>query len=285
MNAVIRVGILATLTAASLDARQVTFRGGVELVSVDVSVRQGARSVGDLRIADFEVRDNGVLQPLDSVVFEAVPIEVTLVVDLSQSVEGQLFRSIAQAVASVQRQLRSDDRINLVRFDREIREVAVGADARLDLQALLGQPQGRTALFDAMTAALIRPTNPGYRQMTIVLTDGVDTESVLGDHTVREIAKRTEAAISVVAVTRGGSVPHRAFFEGITDTTGGLLLIVDQGLDVDSAFGRAFTEHRASYLVRYSRTGVASPGWHDISVRVMRPGKFDVRARRGYWAR
>lgn len=39
-----------------------------------------------------------------------------------------------------------------------------------------------------------------------------------------------------------------------------------------------------SYVLRYAYNGVPTPGWHDVSVRVLRRGTFDVRARRGYLA-
>jgi hypothetical protein len=41
-------------------------------------------------------------------------------------------------------------------------------------------------------------------------------------------------------------------------------------------------EFRTSYMLRYSPQGVAGAGWHEITVKIARPGKFDVRARRGY---
>ena len=76
-------------TAAEFRAQQPTFRAFADVVSVDVSVKTGRVPVAGLTTADFEVRDNGVAQQLDAVSIEAVPIDVTLAVDLSGSVVAQ----------------------------------------------------------------------------------------------------------------------------------------------------------------------------------------------------
>lgn len=43
----------------------------------------------------------------------------------------------------------------------------------------------------------------------------------------------------------------------------------------------AIEEFRTRYVLRYTPTGVAHDGWHDLSVRV-KGKKYDVRARKGY---
>ena len=35
-------------------------------------------------------------------------------------------------------------------------------------------------------------------------------------------------------------------------------------------------------MLRYTPTGVRAGGWHEIVVKITRPGSYDVRARRGY---
>jgi hypothetical protein len=38
-----------------------------------------------------------------------------------------------------------------------------------------------------------------------------------------------------------------------------------------------------SYTVRYILEGVPLKGWHDLAVKVTKPGKYVVRARKGYF--
>jgi hypothetical protein len=52
-------------------------------VFVDVSVRKGGRQLTGLTAADFELRDNGVKQDIDTIEASAVPIDLSIVVDVS----------------------------------------------------------------------------------------------------------------------------------------------------------------------------------------------------------
>ena len=55
---------------------------------VDVLVTDANGPVRGLAPADFEIRDNGVLQQIDLVSFEQIPLNVVLVLDMSDSVAG-----------------------------------------------------------------------------------------------------------------------------------------------------------------------------------------------------
>jgi hypothetical protein len=48
-------------------------------------------------------------------------------------------------------------------------------------------------------------------------------------------------------------------------------------------FDRILDDFRASYVLRYSPTGVERPGWHEIEVAVPSAPRATVRARRGYY--
>src|SRR5262245_1398134 len=79
----------ATLGGAPEPASsQQAYRAQTAVVTVNVSVRQGNRPVAGLRAADFIVTDNGIRQAIDTVSYEAVPIDVSLVVDMSGSTLG-----------------------------------------------------------------------------------------------------------------------------------------------------------------------------------------------------
>jgi len=52
---------------------------------------------------------------------------------------------------------------------------------------------------------------------------------------------------------------------------------------LNAPFLRALDEFRTSYVLRYTLQGVKRAGWHDLSVRIVKPGtNYSVRARRGY---
>src|SRR5262249_4779935 len=83
-------GTLVAFGAASavlLGQGQATFRGGTDLVTVDVAVRQRNVPVTGLTSADFIVTDNGVRQTVEAVSLESMPANVSLMLDTSGSVE------------------------------------------------------------------------------------------------------------------------------------------------------------------------------------------------------
>ena len=59
------------------------FRGGTDVVAIDVTVQDGKRPVAGLTAADFDVRDNGVRQTITEVTYARVPIDLRLVFDTS----------------------------------------------------------------------------------------------------------------------------------------------------------------------------------------------------------
>lgn len=74
----------------------------------------------------------------------------------------------------------------------------------------------------------------------------------------------------------------RATYDAIDEAvrrTGGSLHHLSAGED---AFKRILDEYRHTYLLRYSPRGVDRGGWHEIDVKVTRPGSFNIRARKGY---
>ena len=74
---VLTVGRPADRPAASV--QQPTFRSRTDVVSVNVSVRQGRQPVTNLTAGDFAIADNGIAQTVDVLALAHVPIDLTLV--------------------------------------------------------------------------------------------------------------------------------------------------------------------------------------------------------------
>jgi Ca-activated chloride channel family protein len=268
---------------------QAVFRAGVDFVLVDVSVRLQGEPVTDLTARDFRLYDAGVEQTLEDVSRETLPIDVLFVVDLSGSVDGPLLDSLSRAVAGVETRLRPDDRATIVTFNHRIRELDAVSVEGLAASLALGTPSGQTSLVDAMTVALIRPTQTGRRRMAIVFTDGLDTTSFLDGASLVDVARRAETAVFTVALSPGTerrrvTPPHRQLFETLAQSTGGAYTVLQRNQDLGPSFVQAFDEFRTSYVLRYAYQGPARPGWHPLSVQVTRRGPYDIRARQGYFS-
>jgi VWFA-related protein len=183
------------------------FRTATDAVLVDVSVRDGGRTVTGLRAEDFILTDNGVRQRIESVEATAVPIDLTLVVDVSGDPAGRwtpraspakVAAEVEAQLADVRRILRPDDRLRVFAIERTIQQVA--ALSPVSSLAPLRQMEidGLSALYDTLAAALLQPVEPARRHVVIAATKGRDTISSIDARAVRTIAERSDALFHLV---------------------------------------------------------------------------------------
>jgi VWFA-related protein len=281
--------------------RATVFRSRTEIVSVPVVVLSGRRHVTGLTAGDFELKDNGILQRLDSVepIAEAMPIDVSLVVDVSGSTAASL-RRYQSDVLQMSAMLRPEDRVRLVAFGTRVTEVFSLQPPHSDLPVHKLETMGLTALYDALVSVLIRPVPYERAHLIVVFTDGNDNMSVTTGDVVRDVAARSDAVLHVVltdGVGRSLATMGLQPLIGRLDPDGeqALIKIAEStggrrgwpGVFSNSAVGafrEALADFRASYVLRY-RPQVLPADQHVITVDVTRKGTFTVRARRGYSSR
>src|SRR4029077_11219744 len=115
-----RLIAFALFAAQAVSTPQTTFRAGVEVVELDVSVMKGGAPVAGLTANDFILTDNGAQQELRSVTLEQLPLSVTLVLDTSQSVAGERLQHLVQAGTGLTAALHREDRSALVTFSHAV---------------------------------------------------------------------------------------------------------------------------------------------------------------------
>jgi VWFA-related protein len=307
-------GIVATLvTAAALvharaDQRPI-FRARTDLVTVQVSVTEGNRPVQGLTLKDFELTDNGVRQQLELLDTDTLPIDLTVVLDQSGSM-ARSFDEVKRDVQEIAGMLRPADRIRVITFAGDIRETVAFQPPDGDLSLHTLAAAGSTSLFDAVAAAIVRATDSERRHLIVVLTDGVDTSSLLDRGALDDLSRHSEAVLyAAVAVPPVPEPPppaprtqteplmfRRSWTPPLTgardagplrvavDNTGGVWEWLWSIGRAPRGVGRALEWFRTVYVVRYRATGVAPRGWHEVQVKLTRPGDYDVRARMGYFA-
>ena len=87
---------VAVISAAGAGLAQTpAFSSNVESVRVDVLVAQNGKPVKGLRPEDFELRDNGVLQTVDLVSDEEIPLNVVMALDMSASLDLNRLENFA----------------------------------------------------------------------------------------------------------------------------------------------------------------------------------------------
>lgn len=284
---------IALALACPLAAQQPVFRAATDLVLVDVSVRQAGRPVTDLAAADFSLSDNGVAQTVIDVSREALPIDVDLIVDTSGSIDQTRYAALTRGLDAVRKQLGPDDRARVLTFNQQMRDAGLLTPDR-DLSEVLGRTSGSTAFYDALVAGLIVPLASNRRRMAIVFTDGVDVVSLLGSEDTVDTALRS--GVTIFSVVLPDTTPVQTsigtFLAGavgddllrrLSASTGGAFATIQNDAELGPSFVRALVDFRTSYVLRYMASGTPKSGWHELSVRVTRPGRYDVRARKGYF--
>jgi VWFA-related protein len=271
--------VALALVAGSPRAEQ-AFRSGVEAVRLDVLVLQNGEPVRGLRAQDFEVRDNGVLQQVDRVSFETIPLNVVLTLDMSGSLEGTRMRQLQDAAGAMLDGLKDDDQAALVTFSHIVsqrsgltKDTAVVRRAVATMTAL-----GFTSLVDGAFAGMMLAQSDPDRALEIVFSDGVDTSSWLRPEAAIDAAKRSD---TVVYCVYAGPWQAPRFLHDLAEFTGGQVFENPDANALRPTFTRILSEFRQRYLVTYSPRDVAPGGWHQLRVSV-RNRRLIVKARPGY---
>ena len=255
-----------------------TFRSGIEVVELDVSVTRKGLPVGGLTADDFVLTDNDVAQTIESATIDRLPLTVTLLLDVSQSVSGERLTHLVQAGNSLLGALRTTDRVALITFSHAVRlRVPHTGDAKAVAAGLVQlRGDGATALRDAVGLAVDMQTRDASRPLILLFTDGQDTASWLTQDAALDVARRAGIVIHAVKLEADD------FLERLTGAVGGRTWSATSDRQLHELFTRALEEMRARYLLSYMPRGVAKPGWHELKVK-LRAGGADVTARPGYF--
>ena len=292
---IVRAVLAITLVAMPAHAQDpaLVFRAGTDVVSVEVSVRHDRRAIAGLKAADFELLDNGVRQDISEVSYEKLPIDVTVLLDVSASVTGSALDELRRALRQLRGDLGQQDRLRLLTFNMRVQRLVDFTDpspaADAALASLAGS--GSSAIFDSLAVALVSPTTAGRRQLIVLFSDGQDSSSVTDLETLLDVARRSTPTVAVVLASPSlqrtssllrhtqksvGEVAHQ-----VAADTGGFVATIAPGENLTSTFRRVLEQFRASYVLYFTPRGVEAKGTHTLDVRVKRE-KVEVRSRRGY---
>ena len=291
-------GLISAQGTAAPGSSQATFKSGVDLVTITVSVRgRNGRVERDLTKSDFTVIDSG--EPVEIRDFYAgdSPISLAVLLDISgsMSVGGNMDRA-REAVAVATMSLRPEsDEAALFTFDSELREVVSFTTdvTHIHRVSLKGTPWGKTSLFDAIAkAATMVSGRANKHRALLVITDGVDTGSQLTAPEVSGLASSIDVPVYLLAVvtpldhpgaefevTSDGRKERTATLEDLARWTGGDMRISSVPAHTSVAIQDLFAELRHQYLVSFEPGD--RPGWHPLEIRTRKKGLV-VHARGGY---
>jgi len=278
-----------------------SFRAGVELVSLNVTVTDGAAHyVTDLTAADFDVFEDGVKQDVTFFNRTNLPIALALLLDTSASMETKL-PTVQEAAIGFARRLRPQDLAEVIDFDSRVVVLQNFTGNAADLEQAIRKTSagGSTSLYNAVYIALkdlrkvvAKNAEEIRRQAIVLLSDGEDTSSLLPFEEVLDLSKRSETAIYAIGL-RAPEVPSssaKSFKEAefvlrqLAQETGGRAFFPNQIGDLANVYGQISDELSSQYTVGYtSRNPKRDGGWRRVVVRLNRPSLI-ARTKQGYFA-
>jgi len=273
-----------------------TYRVRVDLVNVICSVfdKDTNSFITSLTRDDFEIYEDGEQQVIENFARETnMPLTIAMLIDTSQSVKPNLQFEKETATSFFHTILGDNDRAMLVEFDPGVNLVQDFTD---DPNKLAGKIENLkagglgTKLFDAIYLSchekMIRETG---RKAIIILSDGVDQNSIHHMNQALEMALRAEAIIFAVNTTTGslfgvgGNSEGEETLKRLVQETGGRLFTPYKE-ELYETFQKINQELRSQYSIGYTSTNADRDGrYRKIEIKVLEGG-LKLNYRKGYYA-
>lgn len=286
-------------TELILNRASMSFGSTVNLVTVHATVRDGAgRIIRDLTDDDFRVIEDGVEQEIDQFDFGEVPVSAAMLLDQSSSMIGAGIRAERLGAGKLIDTLVNDiNRAMVLGFnDRVYMYSDFSHDKELLIDVLHAvDPDGSTALYDALAESIRRLNRRSGKRALIVLSDGLDTHSAFEFEDVLEYLRQSEPLVYTVGVqlmhegtalgdasgaVKRGVEQLRAF----ADATGGAAYFPLQLEELEEIYGLIADELNSQYAISYYPKNRRYDGTFR-TIRVEVPGRAGawVQVREGYY--
>ena len=288
------------------------------LVTTPVTVLdRNGRFIPGLKQKDFKLFENGVPQKITQFQAETTPFTVILMIDISPSTRYSID-DIRFAAVTFVNQLRPEDKVMVVNFDRQVRIMTEPTSDKKALFTAIYKSQfgSGTSLYEAVDTAINMDfvQTPG-RKAVVLFTDGVDTTSrqatyestVAGveevDALVYPIRYNTQSSTnqgSQVAMIQQNMAPGvmaqlgrgqtdmeyqlgKEYLNTIATNSGGRIFEAEAMGDLDKAFKGVADELRQQYAVGYYPDDTGKPGDRKkIKIEVIGKPQSIVRSKTTY---
>ena len=257
-------------------------RVNVKLVIVDATVKnKSAQILADLKQGDFELREDGVAQKIEIFSRDEYPLNIALVLDLSDSI-GPFLGPLREAATSALAALKSDDEVALFTFstDAQMRAPFTKDKASIAHQITAFRVGGGTNINDGifLPAQYLLSAPQKDRRVIILISDDVATAQ--GGQGTNDIITELIASDAVLYNLKipGENPPGTLFAAAMTpglvnirkvvDQTGGEIFNVPDLAHLAEVFGALITRIKTRYTLGYYTSATAALG---------KPHKLDVR--------
>ncbi len=174
--------ILGVSATGQEPSEPTVFRLDVRLVTVDAQVlsKKTGRAISTLQREDFQVYEDGVVQPITSFSQDGLPLSVVFLFDLTDSVRPVL-KSLASGALQALQHLKPEDEVAVMvysasaqllqdfTFDRELAAAAVEKASKMESYEAAFFNEG---VFQAAVQSA-KSRNPSSRRVVLWMTDDV----------------------------------------------------------------------------------------------------------------
>jgi len=178
-----------------------------------------------------------------------VPLTVSLVVDVSESMQGEKLAQAARAFTRFSESVPPDTVVNLVQFSDEVQVLAGGVTpASVGGYAARLSAFGHTALFDAVRKGVELLEGVPGRKAVLTLTDGMANRGTVSMDEAMTAAERAGVSLMFVGL---GADARRNRLTLMAERTGGKTVYTVDPVDVSSLFEGMAGEISREVLFRY----------------------------------
>jgi len=276
--------LLASVLPVPVHARpqdQSAIRVDVNLVLLDATVKTKTGEImANLKKDDFQLREDGVVQKLDVFSRDELPLNVALVLDLSDSI-GPFLGPLRDAATTALAALKPDDEVALFTFstEAELRVPLTKDKSKIAEQISTFHAGGATNINDGIfvAAQYLLQTPPNGRRVIILISDDVGTDA--GGQGTRDIVTEAIAADTALynlkipgynpasTLFAASMIPGLVNIRKVMDQTGGEIFDVKDVANLDAVFQALVQRIKTRYTLGYYTNASGAEG---------KPHKLDV---------
>jgi Ca-activated chloride channel homolog len=272
-----------------------TLRVDVNVVVLHATAQDRKNTlVSGLDKDNFQVYEDGVLQPIKYFSHEDIPVTVGLVVDNSGSMRPKR-RDVIAAALTFARSSNPQDQMFVVNFNER---VSFGLPGNIAFTDQVGQLQvalsrvaadGETALYDAIAVAL-EHLKKGDRdkKVLVVVSDGGDNASKYKLPEIMTMVGQPYAIVYTIGIFDDQDADRNpGVLKRLAKDTGGEAFLPESLKDVGPICAQIARDIRNQYTIAYVPTNRKRDGsYRVVQVKASAPGHghLSVRTRTGYFA-
>jgi VWFA-related protein len=256
-----------------------------QLVEVYVTVTKGKQLVPNLKASDFIITEDELPVTIDRLDDQEVPLNIALLVDVSESVQDTLG-TIQDAAITFVNSLHQQDRVTLIFFNSGIVAFQQLTDDRRPIiqQIKNAQAGGMTKLYDSMILGMRQLEGKTGRKAIVCFTDGENTSGASSRTEVLNSAARSGYPIYTIGAGAGLELSTlKIILQEFAGINGGRAFLIESLNKLRNAFEEVAAELRSAYALNYYTRIPPDGRWHDLNIRTVDP-QYTVHSRKGFFA-